>query len=253
MKTRNGTVSIILTAISGVSFVATCILVAKETPTAMERLQKVREEKGEALTKVELVKAVAPAYAPAAALGVASLSCMVGSTVLDKKTQASLSSAIAVGTEYAKKYKGKVTELFGMETEKEIEKSIDIQYPEDSTFPYESWCTMCFNESENNPGTPMLFYEVQSGTFFEKTLEQVLLAEYHLNRNYILNGEVTLNDWYRYLGLDVTDTGDEAIWTPLDLGDEWIDFNHKKKTDSNGRTYYEISIVTEPYYIDMLP
>mgnify|MGYP005802315235 FL=1 len=99
----------------------------------------------------------------------------------------------------------------------------------------------------------MLFYEVQSGTCVEKTLEQVLLAEYHLNRNYILNGEVTLNDWYEYLGLDKTDTGDAAIWTPMDLGDEWIDCKHKKKTTSDGRVYYEISLVTEPYYIDMLP
>lgn len=253
MKQKTGAMSIVLTALSGVAFIGTCVLVAKATPPALERIQKAEEEKGEELTKMEKVKAAAPAYIPSAILGASAIICMAGSTALDKKHQASLSSAIALGNNYAQKYKGKVKELFGVETEKEISESIDIQKPVDNTFPYESWCTMCFNESEDNPGTPMLFYEVQSGTFFEKTLEQVLLAEYHLNRNYILNGEVTLNDWYEYLGLDKTDTGDAAIWTPMDLGDEWIDFNHKKKTTSDGRVYYEISLVTEPYYIDMLP
>lgn len=250
---RNKNVSIILTILSGVGFVATCVAVAKATPKAMENVQTATEKKGNNLTKAETIKAAAPAYIPSAVMGISSLACMAGSTILDKKTQASLSSAIAVGSNYVQKYKEKVSELFGEETVKQIED--EIEEPEDKVFFTESWLQECFNQSEDNPGTPMLFYDLSSGTYFEKTLEQVLLAEYHLNRNYILSGEATLNDWYHNLGLDehMDEIYDNIVWSPMDDGDYWIDFNHKKKIRDDGREYYEIEIITEPYHLDEMP
>lgn len=245
--------SVILTVLSGVGFITTCIAVAKATPKAMENIRNAKEKKDDDLTKAEIIKAAAPAYIPSAIMGISSLACMAGSTILDKKTQVSLSSAIAVGSNYVKKYKGKVTELFGEETVKQIEE--EIEEPSDKLFFCESWLQECSNQSEDNPGTPMLFYDLSSGTYFEKTLEQVLLAEYHLNRNYILSGEATLNDWYRNLGLDdhMDEIYDNLVWSPMDDGDYWIDFNHKKKIRDDGREYYEIEIITEPYHLDEMP
>lgn len=250
---RNKNVSVVLTILSGVGFIATCVAVGKATPKAMENIRKAEEQKEEELTTVEKVKAAAPAYFPSVVLGTSSLACVVGSTILDKMTQASLSSAIAFGTNYAQKYKGKVKELFGEETAKQIEE--EIAEPNDMIFFSESWLQECSNQSDDDPGTPMLFYDLSSGTYFEKTLEQVLLAEYHLNRNYILNGEVTLNDWYHNLGLHdhMDEVYDNLVWSPMDEGDYWIDFNHKKKIRDDGREYYEIEIITEPYHLDEMP
>jgi hypothetical protein len=33
------------------------------------------------------------------------------------------------------------------------------------------------------------------------------MAEYHLNRNYILRGEAVINELYEFLGLEPTDWG----------------------------------------------
>ena len=110
---HKGTVSIILTVVSVFGFGATCYMVAKNTPDALERIQTAKEKKKEELTSVEKVKAAAPAYASSAVLGASTIACIVGSTILDKREQASLSSAIAFGSNYIHKYKGKIKELFG--------------------------------------------------------------------------------------------------------------------------------------------
>lgn len=254
---HKGTVSIILTALSAVGFVATCIAVGKATPNAMERIRTAEDNKDDDLTTVEKIKAAAPAYFSSVMLGVTTLSCMFGSTVLDKKEQASLSSAIAFGSNYMQKYKGKIKELFGEETDEKIEEEIEIQKPDDYDFSYEDLYGYGSyqNASEDNPGTPYLFYDLSSGTFFEKTIEQVLLAEYFLNRDYAVGGEVTLNDWYNYIGLrdHMDEIYNNLVWTPMGEGDEWIDFHHRHRVREDGRDYYEIEIVTEPYHLDEMP
>lgn len=254
---HKGTVSIILTAVSAVGFVVTCVAVAKATPKAMDRIRTAEDQTEKDLTTMEKVKAAAPAYFPSVVLGVSTLSCMIGSTILDKKEQASLSSAIAFGSNYMHKYKGKIKELFGVELDQKVEKEIDIQKPEDYNFVYDDLYDFASyqNASEDNPGTPMLFYDLSSGTFFEKTLEQVLLAEYFLNRDYILSGEVTLNDWYNYIGLrdHMDELYNNLVWAPLEDGDEWIDFSHRHKITDDGREYYEIEIITEPHHMDEMP
>lgn len=233
-----------------IGVIATSVAVAIASPKAKERLQYEEDNKDEDLTKWETVKTLVPVYGLSVILGVATIGCIVGSNFANKKQIASLSAALAVGGRYVHRYKDKVKELFGDEMDQTIDEEIKVEHPDDTVFTYESWSQILDNSSENNPGTPMLFYDLASGTFFEKTLEQVLLAEYHLNRNYILEGEATLNDWRFYLGLDTTETGNNLVWTQLDEGDEWIDFGHKRKTTDDGREYYEIEIITEPYDIN---
>jgi hypothetical protein len=55
----------------------------------------------------------------------------------------------------------------------------------------------------------------------------VLEAEYHLNRNWHLGGDICVNDFYDFLGIEHIDCGDELGWYWSD-GIDWIDFNHHK-------------------------
>lgn len=86
---------------------------------------------------------------------------------------------------------------------------------------------------------PILFYEPNGRTYFEAPLEQVLMAEYYINRDMVLGMTVTLNDLYVWLGLDPTDYGETVGWT---LMDEiyWIDFNHRKIHLEDGQSCYVI-------------
>lgn len=48
----------------------------------------------------------------------------------------------------------------------------------------------------------VLFYDGYSQRYFESKISQVLQAEYHLNRNFAIGADVTLNDFYLFLGID---------------------------------------------------
>ena len=88
-----------------------------------------------------------------------------------------------------------------------------------------------------------MFYDEYGDRFFETTLEQVISAEYHLNRNFILRGYTTLNELYDFLGLEPTDYGDTVGWA---VEDElyWIDFNQRKTTINNN---VEFCVIEMPW------
>ena len=103
----------ILTFLGAAGVVATSIAAAKATPKAMALLEKTKEEKGEELTKLEMVKVAGPAYIPAVAIGASTIACIFGANALNKKTQASIMSAYALLNTSYKQYKSKVKELYG--------------------------------------------------------------------------------------------------------------------------------------------
>ena len=99
--------STILTCIGAVGVVATAVMAVKATPKALELIENAKEEKGEELTKIEVVKVAGPTYIPAIVTGVATVACIFGSNVLNKRSQASLMSAYALLDNSYKEYKKK--------------------------------------------------------------------------------------------------------------------------------------------------
>lgn len=258
------TMSAIFTVGSIAGVLATAGLTAYISPKAKAKLDEKKESQDEPLTKMDVIKEIGPMCAPCVLAGTVTIGCIIGSNISSKKQLASMSAVLAVSTKYVQKYKEKIKELYGDVFEKELSEEIEKEVQEEvkddvhlekaakKYFFYDTlWCHGT-NQSEDDPGTKMLFYDLSSGQFFEKTLEQVLLAEYHINRNYVLMGEVTLNDWYDYLGLTelMNEVNENLVWTPLDDGDYWIDFNHIRKETQDGREYYEIEIANEPYHLD---
>ena len=76
---------------------------------------------------------------------------------------------------------------------------------------------------------------------------EVMAAEYHLNRNFIIAGGVTLNMLYDFLGLPQTKEGEELGWSLCD-GYCWIDFEHTLLSkDDGGMPVYSIDAVFSPH------
>lgn len=257
MKSKTlSTISAILMVGSIAGVVVTTGLAAYISPKAKEKMEKKEDAKGKPLTKTEIIKEIGPICTPCICSGIVTIGCIVGSNTISKKQLASMSAVLAISSQYMKRYKDKIKGLYGNIFEKElsekVKSEIPVEKPPVTNFSFDTLWAEGTNQSEDNPGTNMLFYDVSSGTFFEKTLEQVLLAEYHLNRDYVTMGEVTLNEWYYYLGLTdcMSDINDNLIWAPLDDTDFWIDFKHTKKTNQDGQEYYEIDIANEPYHLD---
>ena len=106
----------------------------------------------------------------------------------------------------------------------------------------------CDLATEENDGEPKLFYDEHSNRYFEATIEQVIQAEYHLNRNFTLRGYVYLNEFYEFLGLSITEYGDVMGWAVNYDEIYWVDFNHRKVAMDDGLEVYIIETPYEPTY-----
>lgn len=230
--------STVLTFLGGAGVVATAVLAVKATPKAMQLIEEEKKKKGENLTVYETVKVTAKVYIPTVITGVATIACIFGANKLNKQQQAALVSAYALLDGQYKSYTQKVKDIHGEDAHQHILNQIAIENAEDRGINAPGYV-------DNNKqyvdeklcGVPRLFYDEYGKRFFRATLEQVISAEYHLNRNYVLRGYTVLNEFYDFLGLEPTDYGSELGWVIDDDGSFWIDFNHRELMIDDQKCY----------------
>lgn len=231
---RNG--STILTCAGGVGVVATSVMAVKATPKALYLLERAREEKGENLTKMETVQVAGSVYIPSIIMGVSTIACIFGANMLNKRQQAALMSAYAMLDNSYKEYKKKVQELYGEDADRMVRDSI-------AKDKYEREDIVVDDDMR-------LFYDEFSGRYFESTTEDVIRAEYDLNRELASHGGVYLNRFYELLGIDETEAGETLGWSAAILSEMywayWIEFDHTKVTMDDGLECYIISTRYEP-------
>lgn len=240
--------STILTCAGGVGVILTATAAVKATPKVMRLLDEAEKERGEELTKKEKFKIAAPNYIPTALIGAGTIMCIAGANGLNKRHQAALVSAYTLVDSSFKEYKQKLIELYGEEAHEKIVDAIAIEKAEDMYVRGSYMCGTCDLTSDKSCSDPVVFYDEYSGRFFEATIEQVLNAAYHLNRNYILRGYSYLNEFYEFLGIEETDYGSVLGWTPTDDGEYWIEVSYNKAVGKDGMEYYRIELPFEPTY-----
>ena len=124
--------------------------------------------------------------------------------------------------------------MYGTEAHDKVIDELAIEKAENIDISSTNLFAVCRRLPENKFSNPITFYEPISDRYFEATMEQVLDAEYHLNRNYSLGKEVTLNDFYGFLGIPEIETGDMLGWNFMDESMYWIDFNHRSQSFQMG-------------------
>ena len=230
----------ILSCAAVVGTVATAISAVKATPKALELLRTERKHKVEDLTALETVTIAAPLYIPALMMCTATICCILGANTINRRRQASLLLAYSVLEQSCQRYKDKFTEYFGADGAKELRRGI-MRDDLETEFPTK--------EARRAEAEKPLFYDELSGRFFNSTIEQVKDAEYHLNRNFVLRGYASLNEFYEFLGLDKTEYGETVGWNfylgETEYGYEWIDFNHEPVETDDG---LECTIIHMPFY-----
>lgn len=227
--------STILTCVGGIGVVATAVVAVKDTPKAMQLIEKKTEEKGEDLTTIEKIKVAGPVYIPAVAIGVSTLACIFGANALNKRTQASLMSAYALLDSSYKEYKNKVEELYG-------EGASALVQGEVAKDKYNSGDISIDDEK-------LLFYDYFSERYFHSTMEEVMQAEYDINRELHTKDYAYLNEFYDLLGLDHIQSGWDLGWSMgaslSHYWKTWIDFKHEKVEMEDGMECYIVTM-TEP-------
>jgi hypothetical protein len=228
--------STILTCIGGAGVVVTSVMAVKATPKALQIIEKAEAEKGEKLTKFEVIRTAGPVYIPTVLSGAATVACVFGANMLNKRQQAALMSAYALLDNSYKEYKKKVEELYGEDANREIRAELAKDKYEDTDISVD----------ENK----QLFYDDVSGRYFESTMETVIKAEYELNRKLSLWDGAYLNEFYEFLGIPPVDYGDHVGWSQALLMEQhwisWLDFDHDKVIMDDGLECYIITPQYEP-------
>lgn len=243
-----------LTFLGAGSMVATVALAVKATPKARGKIieAKVRklsdsemanDPKLPKLTMLETVKVCWVDYIPTVMMGAASLSCIFGANVLNKRKQAELAGAYAALEQLFQNYRKKTDAICGEGTNRTISRAI-LQEEEEQKRDDPPW-----NEKQT-------FYFEYCGTpkFFERTMEEVLRAEYEINRYFKLNGDITLNEVLDMLGLEHVPEGDLVGWDEYigetDYGYRWIDFDHRHYATDDGLIVCAIDMPFGPHSLD---
>lgn len=229
---------VILSVAGAVGVAVTAVLAVKATPKAMELTEDT--DGG-----TEKVKAAWKCYIPAAAVGAASIVCILSANVLTRRHDAAITSAyIMLGQSY-KDYRSKVKERYGEKAHRDILKAIHAEHCENVSLQAEA---MCANTSLDMPNDErdMLFYDFFSKRYFTSTLPKVLQAEYHLNRNFVLRGYSPLHEWYEFLGLEPIEGDSEIGWSAYNGDMMWIDFNHTRSKMDDGLECCIIDTIFEP-------
>lgn len=229
---------IALTILGCAGVIATAVTAVKATPKALKIIEKEFEDVPP--TKKDVVQATWKCYIPSAIIGIATIGCIIGSTGISYKSQASLISAYTLLERSYKEYKDKVKELFGEDGEREVKASIIRDH---------------FMEGDHIPtplGEKLIFYIDHYEDFFERTMLEVKDAEYELNRKFTREGLATLNDFFRLLDLPETEIGELIGWSIDGAYEEsgyfWIEFEHTLITMDEVECY----AIDTPYRPDFL-
>ena len=232
----NRNASTILTVVGGVGVIATTVMAVKATPKALRLIEKAEQEKGEQLTTIEKVQVAGKTYIPTIITGVGTIACIFGANTLNKRKQAALMSAYALIDNSYKEYRNKVKELYGEEANDQVVREIVKDKYEENDISIDD--------------NKLLFFDHFSMRYFESTMEDVLRAEYDINRQIALNSGAYLNEFYEFLDIPQVDYGQELGWSQGILSDmywsQWLDFDHQKTVMEDGLECYIITMRQEP-------
>lgn len=226
--------STIIASISIIGVVATGISAIHDTPKALRLIDDANEKNDKPMTKLQMAKTAAPAYMPTIITGSLTIASIVVSCVVNEKRQASLSAACSLVTESFNEYRSKLIDIYGSDADKEVRDAVAREHCNYHAIDFD------------HPDKKILFYEPISHQTFRAYERTVMDAEYHLNRNYVLGGFISVNEYLDFLGLKEIPDGDNAGWS-IDSGAYWLDFEHTKmKRTHNGEPMYAINCIFEP-------
>lgn len=236
----NRNASTILTWAGAFGLIATVVSAVKATPKAMKLIEKREEEKGEKLTKMEVVKTAGPAYIPSFMIGTSTIACIFGANVANKRQQATLVGLYSLLDSSYKEYKEKVNATFGPDAEERIIKSIAEDHLTEDILP----------ELAEGQSRFMDFYSMQ---VFESTIEDVRKAENFINDILRMRGNVYLDEYFLALGLPGGMCQSDLGWNTQILYENGLDelrFDYERIQLDNGEECYILALPIEPSWIN---
>lgn len=210
----------IFTGLSIVGTIATGIAAAKDTPAALDELDKAYLDKGEPLTKTEVFKATWKCYIPTAICGSATIAFIVCANYSHIRKETAMAATAAFFQDRYFDYKDKVIEIADEETDRQIESAMAKDKMSQNKPP--EYLKRYLEEDGS-----FLCYEPITEQYFTANKTQLTWAEMSANKILQMEESVTLNQILALFPGVVSDKpiGDKYGWWMDDSYYEFIGYN----------------------------
>ena len=194
----------ILTGTAVVGVVMTGISAAKAAPKAKEHLEKLENP-----TLTDKAKAVIPIFAPTFLVGAATIGCILGADHVNAKRYAALAGTYAVVKNQFDAHKDKITELFGADGAKKVEREI----AKDDLVNKANEKTLVYMDEHQ-----VLCKDSVIGLTFKSTMLDIQVAVNEINRQLAMDpyATATLADFYSWLDGElyerVPSIAEDIVW-----------------------------------------
>lgn len=238
---------LILTVTGSLGVIGTAVLAAKATPKAMLLMEEAKKEKGEELTKTEIVKACWRPYIPSIVTGATTIGCIFGANYLNGKQQKTLLSAYALLHKSYDEYRNRVVLDNGKECDTNIISSIAANRLE-----YEG----------NVEDEQLIFFDYYSMRYYTATMDDVMYAENAFLDLLHQKGYAAINEYYNLLNsrgvtsldpdnpIGPVEFGYDLGWFDVENNDPYdcreLEFEYETTTTKDGRTICAVSTNTMP-------
>jgi hypothetical protein len=161
----------------------------------------------DSLQGFEIVKLVWKEFIPAAIVGAATVTCVIGANHINSRRAAAIVAAFKLSEELANEYKEKVVKTLGAQKEEKMRADL----------AKERMDRVGGSETIIIMGSEVLFYDQLTGRFFKNEMTKVERAENEIN--YQINNyyHASLTDFYEKIGLSATPFSDEVGWNSDEL------------------------------------
>jgi hypothetical protein len=189
-------------------------------------------------------------YGPAVLVGVASVGCLVGSTLILRKRNIALAATVTALDTSFREYRGRLIERFGEDLDRELRFNIRAKEIEETTVDEDGNETVVkkvVHEIDPNAHSmySVFFDDGNIGWSKNPELNKVFLIQQQEAANYRLKTEgfLPLNEVYKMIGAPLTSYGQIAGWVHSDdpdSGDNFVSFGLFDSDNEKARDFINL-------------
>lgn len=199
---------VILTGMAVAGTVTTAVFASKAGAKATREIEDLEQTAGEELPVSEHVKAVWKLYIPAAAMGSATIACIIGAHSINTRRNAAIMTAYSLTDRAFQEYKEHIVETIGEKKEQAAREELGKKHLDKNPVTQN---TIILGEGDH------LCYDQATGRYFNSTMEKIRRAVNDINEKCIGQVYASHNDFYEALGLPPIGLGEELGWRDTHL------------------------------------
>lgn len=233
----------IMTTVGAIGMIVTTCLAVKETPKAIKAVEEAKEQKGEELTKMEVIKAGYKPYLIPIGTGIVSTGLIFGGQYIGVKTLLSTAATAKMFENELVQYKSAAKDILSDKNEKKLNDKVN-EYKLTANPPSDD------NTYVKDPNG-YLFFDRLSARYIrckESDIRDAIGKTNILMANK-MEPHASVNDFYEELGMPTCELGTNIGWS-FETGG--LDFVPTPARAFNGEPCFIIDFVKDPYYDDRI-